>query len=103
MLMRYSALTFNGHRIHYDRPYAIEQEGYPGLVVHGPFIATLLLDHLKQSLPDAEVQSFEFKAVSPLFEVLSHWRSYRLLVYAELFFTTGMKRDAGNQRDAISN
>jgi 3-methylfumaryl-CoA hydratase len=68
MLMRYSALTFNGHRIHYDRPYAIEQEGYPGLVVHGPFIATLLLDHLLQSLPNAEVQSFEFKAVSPLFD-----------------------------------
>lgn len=68
MLMRYSALTFNGHRIHYDRPYSIEQEGYPGLVVHGPFIATLLLDHLKQSLPNAEVQSFEFKAVSPLFD-----------------------------------
>ncbi|WP_029528108.1 FAS1-like dehydratase domain-containing protein [Polaromonas glacialis] len=68
MLMRYSALTFNGHRIHYDRPYAIEQEGYPGLVVHGPFIATLLLDHLKQSLPNAEVELFEFKAVSPLFD-----------------------------------
>jgi len=68
LLMRYSALTFNGHRIHYDRPYSVEQEGYPGLVVHGPFIATLLLEHLKQSLPDAEVQAFEFKAVSPLFD-----------------------------------
>lgn len=68
LLMRYSALTFNGHRIHYDRPYAMEQEGYPGLVVHGPFIASLLLDHLNQSRPDATVQSFEFKAVSPLFD-----------------------------------
>ena len=42
-LFRYSALTFNGHRIHYDRPYAMEVEHYPGLVVHGPLIATLLL------------------------------------------------------------
>ncbi|MFM6852840.1 MAG: MaoC family dehydratase N-terminal domain-containing protein, partial [Sphingopyxis sp.] len=43
-LARYSAITFNAHRIHYDRPYAVEQEGYAGLVVHGPLTATLLLD-----------------------------------------------------------
>ena len=47
LLFRYSALTFNGHRIHYDRPYAMQEEGYPGLVVHGPLIATLLLDLLQ--------------------------------------------------------
>ena len=53
LLFRYSALTFNGHRIHYDRRYVTEVEGYPGLVVHGPLIATLLLDLLRRQLPDA--------------------------------------------------
>ena len=55
LLFRYSALTFNGHRIHYDRRYVTEVEGYPGLIVHGPMIATLLLDLLRHKLPDAEV------------------------------------------------
>ena len=50
LLFRYSALTFNGHRIHYDRRYVTEVEGYPGLVVHGPLIATLLLDLLRRQL-----------------------------------------------------
>jgi 3-methylfumaryl-CoA hydratase len=68
LLFRYSALTFNGHRIHYDRRYATEVEGYPGLVVHGPLIATLLLDALRRNVPHAEVARFEFRAVSPLFD-----------------------------------
>jgi len=68
MLFRYSALTFNGHRIHYDRKYATEVEGYPGLVVHGPLIATLLLDLLRRNLPDATVARFAFRAVKPLFD-----------------------------------
>lgn len=68
LLFRYSALTFNGHRIHYDRRYATEVEGYPGLVVHGPLIATLLLDLLRRNLPDANVASFSFRAVRPLFD-----------------------------------
>ncbi len=68
LLMRYSALTFNGHRIHYDRPYAQAEEGYPGLVVHGPMIATLLLENLRRERPQARIASFEFKAVSPLFD-----------------------------------
>ena len=68
LLFRYSALTFNGHRIHYDRRYATAVEGYPGLVVHGPLIATLLLDLLRRELPLARVASFSFKAVSPLFD-----------------------------------
>jgi 3-methylfumaryl-CoA hydratase len=71
LLFRYSALTFNGHRIHYDRRYATEVEGYPGLVVHGPLLATLLLDLLQRSLPGALVKRFEFRAVSPLFDVSS--------------------------------
>ncbi len=53
LLFRYSALTFNGHRIHYDRRYVTEVEGYPGLIVHGPLIATLLLDLLRRQRPDA--------------------------------------------------
>jgi hydroxyacyl-ACP dehydratase HTD2-like protein with hotdog domain len=54
LLFRYSALTFNGHRIHYDRRYVTEVEGYPGLVVHGPLIATLLLDLLRRQAPEAD-------------------------------------------------
>lgn len=69
LLFRYSALTFNGHRIHYDRRYATEVEGYPGLVAHGPLIATLLLDLLRRNLPDADVASFSFRAVRPLFDI----------------------------------
>lgn len=68
LLFRYSALTFNGHRIHYDRRYATEVEGYPGLVVHGPLIATLLLDLLRRDLGDAKVESFSFRAMRPLFD-----------------------------------
>jgi 3-methylfumaryl-CoA hydratase len=68
LLFRYSALTFNSHRIHYDRPYAINIEGYPGLVVHGPLVATLLLDHLRRCMPGASLRAFEFRAVRPLFD-----------------------------------
>jgi 3-methylfumaryl-CoA hydratase len=71
LLFRYSALTFNGHRIHYDRPYAMEVEGYPGLVVHGPLLATLLLDLLRRNLPDVIVSGFSFRAVRPLFNTAS--------------------------------
>jgi 3-methylfumaryl-CoA hydratase len=67
-LFRYSAITFNAHRIHYDRPWATGVEGYPGLVVHGPLIATLLADLFNRKLPDARLESFEFKAMSPLFD-----------------------------------
>jgi 3-methylfumaryl-CoA hydratase len=68
LLFRYSALTFNGHRIHYDRSYVAEVEGYPGLVVHGPLLATLLLDLLRRNLPDANVSRFSFRALRPLFD-----------------------------------
>ena len=69
LLFRYSALTFNGHRIHYDRRYVTEVEGYPGLIVHGPLIATLLLDLLRREMPGADVASFRFKAVRPTFDL----------------------------------
>lgn len=68
MLFRYSALTFNGHRIHYDRDYVTRVEGYPGLIVHGPLVATLLLDLLRRQVPGARVAAFAFRAVSPLFD-----------------------------------
>ena len=69
LLFRYSALTFNGHRIHYDRKYVTEVEGYLGLIVHGPLIATLLMDLLRRQAPGAEVASFKFKAVRPTFDL----------------------------------
>jgi 3-methylfumaryl-CoA hydratase len=69
LLVRYSALTFNGHRIHYDRRYVTEVEGYPGLIVHGPLIATLLLDLLRHQLPEAQVTRYEFRAVRPVFDI----------------------------------
>jgi 3-methylfumaryl-CoA hydratase len=68
LLFRYSALTFNSHRIHYDRRYVTEVEGYPGLIVHGPLIATLLMDLLRRNTSQA-VASFRFRAVSPLFDI----------------------------------
>lgn len=71
LLFRYSALTFNGHRIHYDRRYVTEVEGYPGLIVHGPLIATLLMDLLRRNRPDAQVRAFEFKALRPTFDTQS--------------------------------
>ncbi|MFM5908504.1 MAG: MaoC family dehydratase N-terminal domain-containing protein [Novosphingobium sp.] len=66
LLFRYSALTMNGHRIHYDRPYAIEEESYPALVVHGPLQATLLIDLASRNLP-APVTSFAFRGQVPAF------------------------------------
>lgn len=68
LLFRYSALTFNGHRIHYDRRYVTGVEGYPGLIVHGPLIATLLTDLIRRNA-QASMTAFRFKAVSPLFDI----------------------------------
>jgi 3-methylfumaryl-CoA hydratase len=68
LLFRYSALTFNSHRIHYDRDYATGVEGYGSLVVQGPLTATLLLDLCHRELPGARVKAFEFSAVRPLLE-----------------------------------
>lgn len=67
MLFRYSALTFNAHRIHYDLPYATGVEGYPALVVHGPLMATLLLDAFARHDPGREPTRFEFAAKRPLY------------------------------------
>lgn len=67
LLFRYSALTWNGHRIHYDADYARGVEGYRGLVVHGPLIATLLLRLVAASRPTDRVRRFSFRALAPLF------------------------------------
>jgi len=69
-MFRYSAATFNGHRIHYDRDYARDIEGYPGLVVHGPLIATLLLEFLQATVaPGRRVERYEFRAMRPTFDI----------------------------------
>jgi len=68
LLFRYSALTFNGHRIHYDRSYVTEAEGYPGLIVHGPLIATLLADLVAREMPQAVMREFNFRSVGTLFD-----------------------------------
>jgi len=67
LLFRYSALTFNGHRIHYDAPYATEVEGYPALVVHGPLTATLLQGLAAKARPGGRLTSFAFRGLAPLF------------------------------------
>ncbi|KJK07443.1 MULTISPECIES: MaoC family dehydratase N-terminal domain-containing protein [Pseudomonas] len=66
LLFRYSAVTFNGHRIHYDWPYVTETEGYPGLVVHGPLIATLNLRAFLRAHPQARIKTFSFRGLRPL-------------------------------------
>lgn len=68
LLFRYSALTFNGHRIHYDRRYVTQVEGYPGLVVHGPLIATLLADLVRRER-GRPLRTFQFRAVRPTFDL----------------------------------
>ena len=67
-LFRYSALTFNGHRIHYDRTYATGVEGYPGLIVHGPLIAIHLAELCRDNTDDRSLRRFAFRARRPLFD-----------------------------------
>ena len=68
MLFRYSALTMNGHRIHYDHKYVTETEGYPGLVVHGPLLATLMIELARRHRPGMVVRSFGFRAHRTIFD-----------------------------------
>ena len=67
LLFRYSAITFNGHRIHYDHNYTTSEEGYPGLVVQGPLMATLLMNLAQANQPKHTLQEFEFRGVAPAF------------------------------------
>ena len=78
LLFRFSALTFNAHRIHYDRPYAMQEEGYPGLVVHGPLTAFLLMDMVRQQAGQS-VKAFSFRGLAPLFDLAA----FRLVGVAE--------------------
>src|SRR5438270_389265 len=67
LLFRFSALTFNGHRIHYDQPYVTGAEGYPGLIVHGPLMGLLQIELARRANPGRTPASFEFRALSPAF------------------------------------
>jgi 3-methylfumaryl-CoA hydratase len=67
LLFRFSALTYNGHRIHYDRPYVTDVEGYPDLVVHGPLLGLLALELPRLHAPDRPVRTFEYRLVRPSF------------------------------------
>ncbi len=68
LLFRFSALTFNAHRIHYDRPYAQQEEGYPGLVVHGPLVAVLLME-LARHHTTRPITGFSFRSQAPIFDL----------------------------------
>lgn len=71
LLFRFSALTFNSHRIHYDRTWAMQTEGYPGLVVHGPLTSTLLIDFARDMHPGRTFLTYETQARAPLFDTSS--------------------------------
>ncbi|MXQ10714.1 FAS1-like dehydratase domain-containing protein [Microvirga makkahensis] len=83
MLFRYSAVTFNGHRIHYDEPYTTHDEGYPGIIVQGQLTATLLLDQFRTRFSGRPIRSFNFRAVKPLFS-------------GRPFFLEGAEKDDGS-------
>ena len=68
LLFRFSALTFNSHRIHYDRAWAMDVEGYPGLVVHGPLTSTLLIDFARDHNPGRRFLTYTTQARAPLFD-----------------------------------
>ncbi len=67
-LFQYSAVSFNGHRIHYDRDYATQQEHYPGLLVQGPLCATLLLNLYQKNNPDKRITAFDCRVVAPIYD-----------------------------------
>jgi len=70
LLFRYSALTMNSHRIHYDKDYVRDVEGYPGLLVHGPLTMTLMLDLFRRENPDATMKTLDLRAVSPVYDTM---------------------------------
>lgn len=88
LLFRYSALTFNSHRIHYDRPYCLHEEHYPGLVVHGPLTATLLANLCQNTHSGRQMKTFAFRGLSPLFdgrpiELHAQWNDNKASLWAE--------------------
>ncbi|WFF43400.1 hypothetical protein EVC62_18930 [Salinicola endophyticus] len=100
LLFRYSAATFNGHRIHYDWPYATATEGYPGLVVHGPLIATLLLHAFSQANPEARPRRLRYRGLRPLFADRPFEVGGRLVGPGQAELTAG-KADGPAQRATL--
>ncbi|MFF0011469.1 hypothetical protein [Streptomyces sp. NPDC005374] len=82
LLFRFSALTANAHRIHYDTPYCRDIEGYPGLVVHGPLLAVLMLELVRRNSPGRQVSSLSYRLHRPAFA-------------GEHLLAEGMPADAG--------
>lgn len=70
LLFRYSALTMNSHRIHYDIDYCRDVEGYAGLLVHGPLTMTMMLDLFRREMPDATMKTLDLRAVSPVYDTM---------------------------------
>ena len=70
LLFRYSALTMNSHKIHFDKDYVRDVEGYPGLLVHGPLTMTLMLDLFRRKMPKARMASLDLRAVSPIYDTM---------------------------------
>ena len=70
MLFRYSALTMNSHKIHYDKDYVRDVEGYAGLLVHGPLTMTLMLDLFRREKPDVKIDYFDLRAVAPVYDTM---------------------------------
>ena len=66
-LFRFSALTYNSHRIHYDETFAKDEEGYEERLVHGPLMAIMLMDHYRRHAPEKTVREFAFRAKQPVF------------------------------------
>jgi 3-methylfumaryl-CoA hydratase len=108
LLFRFSALTYNGHRIHYDRPYATQAEGYPDLVVHGPLLALLALELPRVNAPEQVVRSFGFRLKRPAFlpaRLISAGGPAEITVGAEgaepsLTATVSLQRHAEPERKA---
>ena len=89
-LFRYSAVTFNAHRIHYDYPYVTNKEGYPALLVQGQLLATLALQAFKNANPDARLSSFSFRSQRPIF-------------CPDKFITAGQKTSSGKAELWVGN
>lgn len=92
-LFRYSAVTFNAHQIHYDHPYVTEEEGYPGVIVQGQFIATMLAEAFQNANPGTTPRRFSFRAIKPVFANETFWAEGKLgEEHTELW-----ARDSANQ------
>ena len=102
-LFRYSALTFNGHRIHYDHPYATAVEGYPDLVVHGPFIATNLVELCREKTDDRAIARFYFRAKRPLFANTPFEMTGGLMENGSEFWLKALSTDGTEAMEAGGN